>query len=327
MASNSVIVCMQKYCKFCNKEKLINEFSKNSGTKDGHLTKCKLCEKEYRTQHKKQIKERNFSWRNKNIEIIKENGEKYYISNKEKIKQQKQEYYKKNKQKRDEYSKKWAKEHPEIEKNRYKKYREQNRKKINQRAIIKSKTSKFKEYQKQWRDKNREKLREYYKSKWPEYKKKQFEYSKNRQKTDLDFRLKQRLRSRLKCALKRQRLKKTERTCQLTGCTIKQLIEYFKTLFYINSEGIMMQESDLFEKNVQIDHIIPCWHFDLTDIRQRKRCFYYTNLCPLWIEDHKKKSNKDYQEYLNWKRSGLPLEIYLDPEKRKKNEDPYKVWI
>jgi hypothetical protein len=32
----------------------------------------------------------------------------------------------------------------------------------------------------------------------------------------------------------------------------------------------------------EIDHIKPCASFDLTDIKQQKECFHYTNLQPLF---------------------------------------------
>ena len=32
----------------------------------------------------------------------------------------------------------------------------------------------------------------------------------------------------------------------------------------------------------EIDHIIPCFQFDLTNIKQQKECFHYTNIQPLF---------------------------------------------
>lgn len=41
-----------------------------------------------------------------------------------------------------------------------------------------------------------------------------------------------------------------------------------------------------------IDHIKPCSSFDLSDPKQQKECFNYTNLQPLWAIDNLKKSYK-----------------------------------
>lgn len=39
---------MLKTCKWCLEEKPIQEFNRHSKTRDGHLNKCKKCEKEYK---------------------------------------------------------------------------------------------------------------------------------------------------------------------------------------------------------------------------------------------------------------------------------------
>jgi len=41
-----------------------------------------------------------------------------------------------------------------------------------------------------------------------------------------------------------------------------------------------------------IDHIKPCASFDLSDSRQQRECFHYTNLQPLWASDNIRKGNK-----------------------------------
>ena len=41
-----------------------------------------------------------------------------------------------------------------------------------------------------------------------------------------------------------------------------------------------------------IDHIKPCASFDLTDPKQQKICFHYTNLQPLWAIDNLIKHSK-----------------------------------
>jgi hypothetical protein len=45
-------------------------------------------------------------------------------------------------------------------------------------------------------------------------------------------------------------------------------------------------------KGWHIDHIIPCDLFDLTDYKQQKQCFHYTNTQPLWWDDNLKKHTK-----------------------------------
>lgn len=54
--------------------------------------------------------------------------------------------------------------------------------------------------------------------------------------------------------------------------------------------------------NIHIDHIKPISKFNLNNEKQRKICFHYTNLQPLFINDNLKKSNKwTEQDEINWK--------------------------
>jgi hypothetical protein len=41
-----------------------------------------------------------------------------------------------------------------------------------------------------------------------------------------------------------------------------------------------------------IDHILPCASFDLTQESEQHRCFHYNNLQPLWEIDNLKKGAK-----------------------------------
>lgn len=43
-----------------------------------------------------------------------------------------------------------------------------------------------------------------------------------------------------------------------------------------------------------IDHIKPCSSFNLSDIKEQKKCFHYSNMQPLWWKDNIAKSNKVY---------------------------------
>ena len=43
---------------------------------------------------------------------------------------------------------------------------------------------------------------------------------------------------------------------------------------------------------VEIDHILPCASFNLSDYKGQQKCFHYTNLQPLWAVDNYKKHDK-----------------------------------
>jgi hypothetical protein len=61
----------------------------------------------------------------------------------------------------------------------------------------------------------------------------------------------------------------------LLGCTIEQMRAHLASQF--QTGWTWADYGTLFE----IDHIIPCREFDLTDAEQCKVCFHHTNLRPL----------------------------------------------
>jgi len=97
--------------------------------------------------------------------------------------------------------------------------------------------------------------------------------------------IRHRLCERLRCALKRQGLIKKSSIANLIGCTIPELKNHISKQFLPGMTWKNMGEW-------HIDHIIPCAVFDLTDPKQQKQCFHYTNLQPLWAIDNLKKSAK-----------------------------------
>ena len=48
----------------------------------------------------------------------------------------------------------------------------------------------------------------------------------------------------------------------------------------------------------QIDHIVPCASFDLSDPNQQRICFNFRNLQPLWAKDNQRKQDKLPENYL-----------------------------
>jgi hypothetical protein len=110
--------------------------------------------------------------------------------------------------------------------------------------------------------------------------------SRRRYANNLNYRISHNLRVYLGISLKRQRLKKTDRTMDLLGCSIVDFRIYIESLF----EPGMTWEN--YGKNPgcwEIDHIIPCAVFDLTDPGHRKRCFHFSNMQPLWCPENRRK--------------------------------------
>ena len=146
-----------------------------------------------------------------------------------------------------------------------------------------------KEYRKDYRNENKEKIRErqkeYDKKRYQENKDKIIEkineYRKNRYKTDPLFRLKLCIRSMVKRAIK------TKRTEKIIGCTYQELKEHLESQF---TEGMSWQNYGKFGWHV--DHILPLSWFVLTNPEEVAKANHYTNLQPLWAEDNLFKGNR-----------------------------------
>ena len=125
---------------------------------------------------------------------------------------------------------------------------------------------------KNYREKNKEKVRERVSN-----------YTINRYHSDINFKLKMNLSRRMRQFVN----KNGNSTVELIGCSMDEFKKHIELLF---QEGMSW---DNYGKNGwHIDHILPCASFDLTDIEQRKKCFHYTNLQPLWAIDNIRKSDK-----------------------------------
>jgi len=118
---------LYKICKKCEIEKELEQFHKDTRTKDGREGSCRECKKKYQQENK---------------ERIKENKSKYYIENKEKFK----EYKENNKDKTKEYNNRYRSKNKEKKKhNAYKLTEEQ---KISKKI-----------YTKKWLNKNKEQVK------------------------------------------------------------------------------------------------------------------------------------------------------------------------
>ena len=103
------------------------------------------------------------------------------------------------------------------------------------------------------------------------------EYEAKRKREDESFRQTKLLRSTLKnilVAIKEGR-DAHPRTRGLVGCTTTALKRHIETQF----EGDMAWSN--YGSDWQIDHVVPCNAFDLSDETQRRTCFHHSNLQPL----------------------------------------------
>jgi hypothetical protein len=173
-----------------------------------------------------------------------------------KYRKNKKEHYLKNK---DEYKK------------RNKKYKEEHRQEIlsyfKERNVRDSK--KLKKYKKEYYQRNKASIN-----------KKRKEYIKK----NINAKIAHSLRNRLLKTIKRGR--KNNSTISLLGCKIDEFRSYLESKF---SESMNWENYGTYW---HIDHILPCASFDLSDERQQKICFHYTNLQPLTAKDNLSKGKK-----------------------------------
>ena len=217
----------------------------------------------YYQSNKEERRRKAKDYRLKNKEMIIEKQRECYLKNKEKIKEKCKNYYLRNKEK--------------IKTNQ-KEYRLRNKEKIQERKI--------ENYQKN-RDKILEKRRKYY----LKNKERIREHLRKRRKDDLWFRMSTDMRNKIVRRIKNNNGRKNCSTVRLLGCSVNEARCYLESLF---KSGMNWRNYGVY--GWHIDHIIPCKDFDLTDEKEQKLCFHYTNLQPLWVDEHRLKSASEMQK-------------------------------
>lgn len=99
------------------------------------------------------------------------------------------------------------------------------------------------------------------------------------------------LRNALNEITHRQGCRKSARTMELLGCSIKDFRIYIESLFDVG-----MSWENYGKGGWELDHIVPCALFDMTDPEHQKRCFHFSNLQPMWETDNRRKGRtlKDF---------------------------------
>lgn len=111
-------------------------------------------------------------------------------------------------------------------------------------------------------------------------------YRKKRRDIDPNFKLLEIVRTRIYQECIKKRNSKKDRTISLLGCSIFEFKIYLESKF---KEGMSWNNYGI---EWEIDHIVPCSSFNLSDQEQQKICFHYTNTQPLWKYENRSKGNK-----------------------------------
>ena len=161
-------------------------------------------------------------------------------------------------------------------------------------------------YQDKWDANNREKINKakvkyrkenYERLKTDSWTRARTKYMTKKRESDPQFRIAGVLRSRLYKLLRG----KKEPMLNGLGCSMDKLINHLESGFYPNKSGVGMSW-DNYGCGIgkwQIDHKIPLKEFNLQDPEDVKVACHYTNLQPLWHEDHSQKTNIENKERRN----------------------------
>jgi hypothetical protein len=147
------------------------------------------------------------------------------------------------------------------------------------RVYEKANANKIAARKRAYRQRNRERIREV-----------RAVYKRKRAFLDPLFRILNACRTRMHAVFRSNMVKKSTRSLQLIGCTSDQLREHIQSRF---KPGMHWNNFGEWE----IDHIIPCKHFNLVEESEQLKCFHYSNLQPLWAEENRRKSAKILAHY------------------------------
>lgn len=108
------------------------------------------------------------------------------------------------------------------------------------------------------------------------------EYIRDRKMKDPVFALKEKLRARIRSAIKFRSIVKSGKTLELLGADIGIVCRFIENKFLVGMNWDNFGEW-------HIDHIKPLAEFNLLLESEQRKAFHYTNLQPLWARDNLKK--------------------------------------
>jgi hypothetical protein len=174
----------------------------------------------------------------------------------------------------------------ETNKDKIKAYRELNKEKakLQNKSWEEVNKEKRKKYKKLYRDSNKNQTTEWIKNWRINNKDKIRVYRNIKRETNIQYKLSDNLRGRLRKAIKGNQ--KSGSAVKDLGCTIDELKTYLESKFL---NGMTWDNYGL--RGWHIDHIKPLSSFDLSDRKQMLEACHYTNLQPLWAKDNLVKSD------------------------------------
>lgn len=170
-------------------------------------------------------------------------------------------------------------------------YREANRDKVNEISLLSchKNPEPRKKTMRIYRNENKDYFRDYARV-----------YHQERAKSDVNFKIQSRLRSRMTKAIKnncKTSYKKAGSSVKDLGCSIQEARGYIEAKFQPG-----MNWDNWSKDGWELDHIIPLASFDLSNREEFLKACHYTNLQPLWASEHKEKSANDCRKINELKR-------------------------
>lgn len=197
-----------------------------------------------------------------------------------------------NKERNKEYQENYKKVNREILLKKQTEHRKKNREKLRARGRLHYKNNKEKAILnvKKWVFKNKTLRNEYAKN-----------YNNQKRSTDIIFKLKEILRRRIadvtKILIQNNTIKAGSAVNDL-GCSIEEFRKYLESKFYLkNGNSMSWNNYGGGPQKWQIDHIEALCLFDLSNREEFLKACHYTNLQPLWHEDHVTKTIEDVRKF------------------------------
>ena len=112
----------------------------------------------------------------------------------------------------------------------------------------------------------------------------------NKRLRDVNARIANNVRARLAIFLKTSRIRKTNSTFELIGCTPDFLRQHLESMW---KSGMCW--GNYIQSGWHIDHIRPLCTFDLSNPEQLRMAANYTNLQPLWAHENFTKAKSRFR--------------------------------